>query len=205
MDELKNLFKKLGYTEEDYNEIVNSFGIKNLKEETLIKKIEENYKFLKSLGYNQEEIIKMTKSLPAIYSLSIENIKQKIEFYDSINLHSLAVIAPESLMQSTKLSYARYQFFKGKDIEIDETNYRKLFVAQKQFEQQYGITKQELLERYPYEEEKSSESESKKIKRTQDLGVELETEQLDVEDIDKMAKRITGRMKEVNSKEISEK
>ena len=34
---------------------------------------------LKQLGYSQEEIIKMTKMLPAIYSYSIENIKQKIK------------------------------------------------------------------------------------------------------------------------------
>ena len=32
-----------------------------------------------SLGYSKEDVIKMTKRLPSLYGLSIENIKQKIE------------------------------------------------------------------------------------------------------------------------------
>ena len=92
---------------------------------------------------------------------SIENIKQKIEFYDSIGLHSLAIVAPKNLMQSTKLSYARYIFFKEKGIVIDETNYNKLFASQKQFEKQYGVTKNEILQKYPYEEWQASANEAK--------------------------------------------
>ena len=53
-------------------------------------------------------------------------------------------------MQSLALSYARYMFYKDKGIKIYESNYNKLFIEQKQFEKQYGITNQELLERYEY-------------------------------------------------------
>ena len=174
MEELKELFLELGYNENEYVEIVNTYSIITMKPETLMRKVKENYEFLISLGYSKEEVIKMTKSfpqiygfsienikqkiedmeklgysrekvikmtksLPQIYGYSIENIKQKIEFYDSIGLHCLAVIDPKKLMQSTKLSYARYMFFKEKGIVIDETSYRKLFVGQKQFEKQYGL------------------------------------------------------------------
>ena len=100
----------------------------------------------------------MTISLPNIYNLRIENLRRKIKFYDSIGLHSLAVMEPKQLMQSTRLSYARYMFYKENGINIDETNYRKLFVDQKTFERQYGIKKLELLKKYPYEEEKNSGS-----------------------------------------------
>ena len=55
-------------------------------------------------------------------------------------------------MQSTKLSYARYMFYKEKGITITEENYRKLFVGQKQFEKSYGMTKEELIKKYPYNE-----------------------------------------------------
>ena len=48
------------------------------------------------------------------------HIKQKIKFYDSIGLHSLAVKDSKQLMQSTALSYARYMFYKDNGIEIDE-------------------------------------------------------------------------------------
>ena len=36
------------------------------------------------------------------------------------------------------------------DIEIDESNFSRLFVGQKRFEKQYEVTKEEILERYPY-------------------------------------------------------
>ena len=132
---------------------------------------------LKKLGYSQEDVIKMTKVSPSIYGLSIENIKQKVEFYDSIKLHSLAIIAPKALMQSTALSYARYMFYKEKGINIDETNYNKLFISQKKFEKQYGVEKRELLERYNYRDYLENLDKRQGTKSTQELGQETIKEQ----------------------------
>ena len=79
MKEIKKELLSLGYSEEEASEIINNYSIINLRPETLLKKIHENMNFFKSIGYSQEEVIKMTKVLPAIYGYSIENIKQKIE------------------------------------------------------------------------------------------------------------------------------
>lgn len=76
---LKEEFIKLGYTEEDYEIIRNNYAVNQIKDETLIKKLKDNFAFLLKMGYTKEEVIKMTKSFPPIYGLSIENIKQKIE------------------------------------------------------------------------------------------------------------------------------
>ena len=133
-----------------------SYSIDNIKQ-----KIED----IEKLGYSKEEVIKMTKSLPAIYSLSIDNIKQKTDFYDNIGLHELAINDTKQLMQSVSLSYARYMFYKEKDIEITDKSYKKLFISQKQFEKAYGITKEELLEKYDYQAYIQQ-------KKTQDLGKE---------------------------------
>ena len=148
---LKEEFIKLGYTEEDYEIIRNNYAVNQIKDETLIKKLKDNFAFLLKIGYTKEEVITMTKSFPPIYGLSIENMKQKIDFYDSIDMHELAVINPKQLMQSVNLSYARYSFYKDRGIDIDMNNYRKLFVGQKDFEKAYGITKKELLEKYDYD------------------------------------------------------
>ena len=118
-------------------------------------------------------------------------MKQKIEFYDSIGLHSIAVIEPRFLMQSTKLSYARYMFFKERGIDIDETNFRKLFQGQKQFEKQYGLTKEELLERYPYVDTQDPEETPKK-------GSENTEKQELVEKILEQQKTIAGQNEEIN-------
>ena len=76
---VKEYLLNLGYSEEDIETILNSYALKNLKEDTLLIHIKENYNLLIFLGYSHEDIVKMTKSLPALYSYSIENIKQKID------------------------------------------------------------------------------------------------------------------------------
>ena len=196
MEELKELFLELGYSENEYVEIVNTYSIIDMKAETLMRKVKENYEFLISLGYSKEEVIKMTKSFPQIYGFSIENIKQKIEFYDSIGLHSLVIVAPKSLMQSTKLSYARYMFFKEKGIVIDETNYNKLFANQKQFKKQYGLTKNEILQKYPYEEWQTSANEAKREKAKEDSKV-----QSDGERKEEVIQRIKGKQERIFEQE----
>ena len=128
--------------------------------------------------------------------LSIENIKQKVEFYNYIGLCSLAVVDPKKLMQSTKLSYARYMFFKEKGIVIDETSYRKLFMGQKQFEKQYGLTKNEILQKYPYEEWQASANEDKGEKAKEDSKV-----QSDGERKEKVIQRIKGKQERISEQE----
>ena len=151
MQEKLEDMQKLGYSKKDVIKMTKvSPSIYNYSIEKMQEKIED----MQKLGYSREDVIKMTKSLPTIYSYSIENMQQKIKFYDSINLHFLAVEDSKNLMQSTELSYARYMFYKQKGIAIDEQNYRRLFINQKQFENLYGFTKarilEDYLEGYPY-------------------------------------------------------
>ena len=154
--------EKIGYSRAEVIKVTKSmptiygYSIDNIKQ-----KIED----MEKLGYSKEEVIKMTKNLPAIYSLNIDNIKQKIDFYDSIGLHELAINDTKKLMQSVSLSYARYMFYKEKNIEINDKSYNKLFIGQKLFEKAYGITKEELLEKYDYQAYIQQ-------KKTQDLGKE---------------------------------
>ena len=101
---LKEEFIKLGYTEEDYEIIRNNYAVNQIKDETLIKKLKDNFAFLLKMGYTKEEVIKMTKSLPQIYSYSIENMKQKIE--DIISLG----YTKEEVIKMTKTLPAIYGY-----------------------------------------------------------------------------------------------
>ena len=97
----------------------------------------------------------MTKSLPAIYGYSTDNIKQKIDFFDSINMHDLAITDTKQLMQGVALSYARYQFFiYEQGVVIDADNYKMLFVPQNHFKNKYGYNNDEIKQKYPYKEDK---------------------------------------------------
>ena len=54
-------------------------------------------------------------------------------------------------MQSARLSYARYMFYQSIGIEINEDNYKMLFMPQIRFEGKYGKTKKDLLSLYSYD------------------------------------------------------
>ena len=94
----------------------------------------------------------MTTELPSLLGSTIKNISNKVKFYDSINMHELAVLSPKYLMQSTKLSYARYEFFKRRNIDINIDNYNKMFLSQETFKNKYDIDNKTILEMYPYED-----------------------------------------------------
>ena len=97
---LKEEFIKLGYTEEDYEIIRNNYAVNQIKDETLIKKLKDNFAFLLKMGYTKEEVIKMTKSSPQIYSYSIENMKQKIEDIISLGYTKEEVIKMTKILPS---------------------------------------------------------------------------------------------------------
>ena len=63
---------------------------------------------MEKLGYSRAEVIKMTKSQPAIYGLSIDNIKQKIEDMEKLGY------SKEEVIKMTKSLPAIY----GLSIEI---------------------------------------------------------------------------------------
>ena len=89
---VKEYLLKLGYSHEDIEKILSSYALKNLKEDTLLIHIKNNYNLLISLGYSHEDVIKMTKTFPSLYSYSIENIKQKIEDLVSLGYNRADVI-----------------------------------------------------------------------------------------------------------------
>ena len=143
----------LGYTKEDVIKMTKLLpSLYGLSKENIQDKIN----FLISLGYTKEDVIKMTKQLPALYGYSKDNIRDKIEYLKSVKLEFIVLCNSKYLMQSTKLTYARYKFLtEEKNICISKENYRKLYINNKQFGSSYGISKQELLERYPYEKVKT--------------------------------------------------
>lgn len=84
MDNLKQNMLLLGYSLEEIDRIINHYALVNYKKETLLDKIQIYYDYLLGLGYNKNDIIKMTYTFPQIYGLAIENIKNKIEYFKYI-------------------------------------------------------------------------------------------------------------------------
>ena len=101
---VKEYLLKLGYSNEDVENILNNYALKKIKEDTLLTHIKDVYNLLITLGYSKNDVIKMTKLLPALYSYSIENIKQKIE--DLISLG----YSREDVIKMTKTLPALYGY-----------------------------------------------------------------------------------------------
>ena len=120
---LKEEFIKLGYTENDYNEIRNSYALMNTKDETISMHLKDIFTFFLECGYTKEEIIKMTKTLPSIYGYSIENMKQKI-----VDIMCLGY-TKEEVIKMTKALPAIYSYsienMKRKITDIMELGYTK--------------------------------------------------------------------------------
>ena len=79
MEEIEKFLKEKAYEESDINKILSHSTLPKQNSETLLTNIKEIYGLLSSLGYNQQEIIKITKDLPTVFCLKTENIIQKIE------------------------------------------------------------------------------------------------------------------------------
>ena len=101
-----------------------------------------------SLGYSYKEVIIITKKFPQIYSSSIDDIREKKEFYDFLGIGFIILLEPRRLIQSLNLSYARYMFLLSIGIHINKDNFRKLFIEEKQFIKLYNKTNEDIINQY---------------------------------------------------------
>jgi len=99
--------------------------------------------YLRFLGYSIKDV---TIIVSTYHPLS--TFKEKIYFYRNLNLDFIILNDARVLMQSTKLSYARYMYLNSNGINIDESNYKKIFISDKRFSERYHITKEEILKMY---------------------------------------------------------
>ncbi len=153
---LKNNIKRnykfllnLGYTKEEIIKMTKSLpSLYGLSEETITNKIN----FLIKQGYSKEEVIKMIKTLPALYGISEENIEEKIEYYKEKGLEFIITEDTKQLMQSMKKTKARYNYLTEVMLmDIDESNYRRLFYGEKKFQKTYGVSTDSLIKMYGLE------------------------------------------------------
>lgn len=75
---LYEYMKELGYSDKDIEKIVDSRYTYSYHEDTLYKKIKDNFNFMLDMGYKREDIIRMTRIYPAIFIYSLNNLEQKI-------------------------------------------------------------------------------------------------------------------------------
>ena len=141
---------ELGYQEEEITEMTKVFpALYSYGKSNMVGKIED----LMDLGYTREEVLQMTKTLPTLYGYHIDNIRSKINYLREIGLSMVPLRNTKDLVQSIDVTYARYEFLKARGSRVTEEHYKILFCSNKTFEKQYGVSKEQLLEKYPYQRE----------------------------------------------------
>lgn len=81
---LKEYMKQLGYKDSEIELIRNSYPIHTLKETTIFRTTKSNFSYLLELGYESNEIIKMTCKVPQILTMKKEVLEKKIKDIQSI-------------------------------------------------------------------------------------------------------------------------
>ena len=81
-------------------------------------------------------------------TINLINIITKLIYYFEIGIIEYIVEHPKELMQSTDLTRARFAFFFEHGIAMDADKIKRLFYGNKQFEEIYKITKEEILSLY---------------------------------------------------------
>lgn len=149
-DSIYSFFTDRGYSKEQIKYITITFAsVFSYGDKTLQSK----YDSIKNCDYKDEEIIEITSALPSIYGSSTTSIEEKLKFYNSLGLKKSILDKPTNLIQSIELSYARYNFFLDNNILITDDNRYLLFIGNETFARRFNITKEELLNNYPYTEE----------------------------------------------------
>ena len=79
MDSLREYMIKFGYTDKDINKILSNSVLSHVNIKTLYKKVVVILSFLKSKGYTERQIIKMTKDHPQMFGYTSLMLDRKID------------------------------------------------------------------------------------------------------------------------------
>lgn len=148
--EVVNTLIDLKFTKEQaITVIIGACSLVGYNTETIKKKIND----IVMLGFSFEEVVNMINKFPILIVSDIERIRNIVDFFNGIGLHDKLIMRPKNFfMQGVDTSYARYMFYKDRNIEIsgDDGTYGRLFYGWNFFEKSYKVTKKDLLERYNY-------------------------------------------------------
>ena len=113
-----------------------------------IHKFEELQQDFPKLGYTQEQFMNISVKFPQIFGFSYESLQDKIDLYDSLELHDVPIDYPSILMQGTSLCRLRMKYFNDIGIEINQDNYRQLFLPERDFFNKFKVSRDDLIEIY---------------------------------------------------------
>lgn len=100
-------------------------------------------------GFTSGEVLIIIKKFPTIFGWSIDKCIEKLSFIAKYDLKNVMLEDACHLIISNELLESRINYFDEIGIDYKNgTNFRRLFRTNKEFQDSFKITKEELLEKY---------------------------------------------------------
>lgn len=124
---LEEYMISIGHTEEEINLIKSSYPLNTYTESTFLYKYKNLVNYFHRNGIDNESIRKITTTIPTTISLSIEDIKDKVNEFGNyslskINIYKMIKCYPYILEMSSTRIKNKYQLFQKLRFTIEETN-----------------------------------------------------------------------------------
>ena len=128
---LDEYMKNLGYTDDEISLILSSYPICNETESTLLYAIKNLVNFLHRNSLDNKAIIKVTTTIPNIITMSIENIKIRIQElfqygFNKIEVFQMIINYPYIIQMSNQRINNKYQLLE--DIGFNKEDCNELFI-----------------------------------------------------------------------------
>ena len=147
LDSKRDVLFDLGYNLDEVNYIT---GVNPTIYVLTEENIKSKFEFFLEKGYSSEDIRFITLKVPAVFSYSRVSLDEKIRVLQESNLGSELLNRPSYLIQGVNLSYARLRFMLDKKLTINHKAFNYLVLDNKNFLKKFGISNDEIRERYPY-------------------------------------------------------
>ena len=133
-----------------YDEINYITGVNPAVYTLSVQNILNKFNYFLTKGYSKEESKFITVKLPNVFSYSIDGLDEKIEILKQNDLEKEILNRPSYLMQGAILSYSRISYLKENNVVLNHRAFNYLVMSGKDFKKRFGVSNEEVKERYPF-------------------------------------------------------
>ena len=139
-DEL-NCLVNLGYTNDQimYITCMNPYILLYSAEQ-----IDTRFTGIKNLGFSNEVVRNITHQSPILFGYDTKSLEEKVKYYRKIGIGDALVRDSRILSFNLEFIKCRYKYITKKQ-EIDMNNYTLLFLNDREFFKEFGVTRYLLL------------------------------------------------------------
>ena len=108
------------------------------------EQIDTRFTGIKNLGFSNEVVRNITHQSPILFGYDTKSLEEKVKYYRKIGIGDALVRDSRILSFNLEFIKCRYKYITKKQ-EIDMNNYTLLFLNDREFFKEFGVTRYLLL------------------------------------------------------------